>query len=343
MLNVVDLFCGAGGFSQGFKDAGFNILLGVDNEEHKLEVFRKNVCKNILEADVSALHGYEILKKVGNEKIDILIGSPPCKEFSTCSPKKHIDVFFMDKSNMALHFLRLTSILSPLWFVMENVPNYYSTLDGEFILQLFKVFGYSICYLNIDAADLGVPQTRKRCFLIGNRVGFNGEIQINKKPTVTMREAIGDLEQYNQDMNDIKEVIKLEEPLSEYQKIMRSKDNKVRNHIPTVHKECTIRIINLIEEGHVSKEKRNYKRTYYDLPSNTITTRFEIPSGQGASIHPKLNRSFTPREAARLQSFRDDFEFFGKSIKEIREQIGDAVPPLVSKEIALQIQRNMGI
>jgi DNA (cytosine-5)-methyltransferase 1 len=341
VLNVVDLFCGAGGFSQGFKDAGFNILLGIDYEKHKLEVYRRNICKNILHIDVTTLHGYDISNRVQNQKIDILIGSPPCKSFSTCNPKKHEDIFFMDKSSLSIHFLRLTSILSPLWFIMENVPQYYSTLDGEFITHLFRVLGYNICFLDIDAANLGVPQHRKRCFLIGNRVGVDSELQIHSKTTVSIRDAISDLENHNIDINNIKEIIQLEEPLSQYQKTMRNKDNKVRNHIPTIHKQKTIDILNTLKEGQTYKQKRNYKRPYYDFPADTITTRFEIPSGQGCSIHPKINRSFTPREAARLQSFKDSFEFFGKSIEEIRDQIGDAVPPLVAYEIALQVRKVM--
>lgn len=341
MLNVVDLFCGSGGFSQGFKDAGFNILLGVDSEAHKLEVYKRNVCKNILSADIIALHGYDIVNKVRRQKIDVLIGSPPCKSFSTCNPKKHEDTFFMDKSNLSIHFFRLTSILSPLWFVMENVPQYYKTLDGEFIIQLFKVFGYKICFMDIDAANLGVPQHRNRCFLIGNKVGFDGKLMLRNKPFVSIRDAISDLENHNMDNSNIGETVQLGTPLSEYQKSMRSRDNTVKNHIPTIHKQDTINIISTLKEGQASGKKHNYKRPLYDLPSDTITTRFDIPSGQGSSIHPKLDRSFTPREAARLQSFRDDFEFFGKSIKEIRDQIGDAVPPLVAQEIALQIKEVM--
>lgn len=340
-LNVIDLFCGAGGFSYGFLKAGYNVILGVDNKEHKLHVYRKNIKpQKILNKDITKLTANNIIKEIDYKKINVIIGSPPCKDYSTCIPKKKEDNFLSSfRKGLVYHFYRLTVILKPSWFVLENIPNFFQTLDGEFIIELFKIHGYTVKLFTLNAADFGVPQLRKRSFLIGN---INGK-EIEFKPTVdkyiTLEEAIKDLEFV--DNNDYKELVKLkQENMNDYQKIVHSDNHIVKNHILTNHTFETIDKISKLKQGERDKKNSNYYRCHYDKPSHTITSRYDTPSGQSASIHPSLNRSFTAREAARIQSFSDDFIFEGTK-DQIKEQIGEAVPPLLSQEIAKKIKEEI--
>ncbi len=349
MQSVIDLFCGAGGFSNGFKKEGFNILLGIDNNKNKIKTYKKNIKPyRTINADITKISGYDIKNMVGNKQIDIIIGSPPCKEYSR-SNKNTSTIPFMQSGSTSLpyHFFRLVIVLRPKWFIMENVIRFYNTLDGEFIQQLFLPFGYTTQLHILNAADFGVPQKRKRGFLIGNLLNK----KLTFKPTtckyLTIKDAIDDLCKVDAAHNTMNKVSLLK-PSSSYQKKLRKSDNYVQNHCATNHKKSTISILSKITQGQSredvpdlkntkSKYSGAYYRPYYNKPARTITTRFDTPSGDGDSIHPLLNRCFTPREAARLQSFDDSYVFYGNR-QEIRLQIGDAVPPLLSQEIAKQIK-----
>lgn len=340
-LNVIDLFCGAGGFSSGFKEEGFNILLGVDNEQHKLNVYKKNIEPDkILSYDITKLTINTIMKEINNKKIDIVIGSPVCKDFSKCNPYREEDNFLSgSRKGLAYHFYRIVSIIMPKWFVMENIAEYFQTLDGEYIGRLFELHGYNTKLYNLNAADFGVPQTRNRCFLIGNLKGSMLEFKPKADKRITIKEAIDDLKFSK--FEEYKELIKLkEENLTEYQKLMHTKNHFVKNHTLTNHNIDTKNKLSKLNEGQRNNNQKNYYRQKYNDIAQTVTTRFDSPSGQGISIHPILDRSLTPREAARLQSFKDEFEFFGTK-KQIREQIGEAVPPLLSQAIARKIKEEL--
>jgi DNA (cytosine-5)-methyltransferase 1 len=342
--NVLDIFCGAGGFSEGFKEVGFNILCGIDFENHKILTYRKNIKPSFtLKEDITKLRVFELSKKLRNQKIDIIIGSPPCKDFSNANPNK-IDFDINSISSLHEHFFRFVVILSPDWFVLENVEGFFYTIEGEFFKKKFEPYGYTVKYLRLNSLDFGVPQNRIRGFLIGNRKNIDFSLEPTRAHPLTIEDAISDLvELLGEDNND---VINLSPPLSEYQRKLRNKNNTTINHNSTKHDKKTIEILAMINQGESaknieglninSKNSGAYYRPFYNEPARTITTRFDIPTGAGDSIHPILNRCFTAREAARLQSFNDNYYFFGNK-KEVREQIGDAVPPLISKAIATRI------
>lgn len=335
MFNVIDLFCGAGGFSEGFKNEGFEILMGFDFDETKIQVYNKNFGKNKgIICDISKLSRKEIIEKIKYNEVDVIIGSPPCNYHSSATRHKRQDKFLdIDKTRGAYHFYRIVSIIKPKWFIMENITEFYNTMDIEMLKELFKIHGYTVTLQQLNAIHFGVPQNRRRGFLIGNILGRDIVIErhlTKDKDYITIREAIEDLEKI-----EFGTKVYLPEPTSEYQKMMRNKQGTTTEHICTNHNKKTINNIKLVREG--KKKIDNYHIPSYDKFSPTITTRFEIPSGKGSSIHPTKNRSFTPREAARLQSFRDSFEFLGTR-KDIREQIGHAVPPLLSQAIAKNIK-----
>lgn len=227
---------------------------------------------------------------------------------------------------------------------MENVYKFFiDTLGGELFYRLCESLGYNLKFYNLCSADFGVPQKRIRGFLLGNNLGIELNIQPENHKHQSIRDAISDLENLPTTGR-----ITLPKPLSRYQKERRTTNNQTENHVPTDHKASTIRIISKINQGQSardidiieeigSKFSGAYYRPYYDQPARTITTRFDTPTGDGDSIHPVLNRCFTPREAARIQSFDDSFIFYGGK-KDIQKQIGDAVPPLLSYAIAKRIK-----
>ncbi|WP_424768538.1 DNA cytosine methyltransferase [Paenibacillus sp. sgz302251] len=350
MYNVVDLFCGSGGFSEGFKKEGFNMLLGVDNEHHKEITYRSNIKpKYFQKTDISNLPGWKIREVVKNAPIDVLIGSPPCRDFS---PSIRGRCFTLTPTNVRKslpeHFMRLVVALEPTWFVMENVESYFKTIDGEFLARAIRPYGYHVKLHVLNAVNFGVPQSRVRGFLIGNNLGIKLNFDQVPNEPVTLEDAIGDLVGM-ESSTDIE--IQLPKPITEYQRSRRCVGNKVWNHYPTKHREDVIAKLEETSPGKSwagttsfqtegSKFSGAYYRPHYDRPSRTITSRYDVPTGDGESVHPLLNRCFTPREAARIQSFDDSFKFYGGKV-ELRLQIGDAVPPLVSQAIARTIRLHM--
>lgn len=342
LITVLDLFCGAGGFSYGFQKEGFHVVLGVDNEQHKLNTYMANMIRSRnLKFDIAQLTANKILSTINMDNIDVIIGSPPCKDFSK-SNQGLIEFLAPGRAGLPYHFFRLVTVLRPKVFVMENVEGYFKTTNGEFMKHLFTPFGYNVSLYTLNAADFGVPQNRIRSFLIGSLKPFQLQIPKASQSKLNINDAISDLE----DVATTGEASLLE-PKTSYQKQMRNTHNTVTNHYGTRHCEAVINRLSRIKCGQNIKDLPDSERTrskfsgayyrpYYDATARTITTRFDTPTGDGESVHPTLNRCFTPREAARLQSFDDSYNFSGAR-EEIKLQIGDAVPPLLAQAIAKQI------
>ena len=165
-LNVLDLFCGAGGLSCGFERSGFNIVLGIDNDAKALETFEANHngAKSIC-GDITSI-GYEDIKKViGNQQIDVIIGGPPCQGFSLSGPRNFND----PRNKLYLSYIRLVEEIQPRAFVIENVPGLVGLFKGEVkdsIIERLNALGYDVKYKILCAADYGVPQSRKRVILL---------------------------------------------------------------------------------------------------------------------------------------------------------------------------------
>ena len=336
--NVIDLFCGCGGLSLGFEKAGFNVLLGIDIWEDALKTYRHNHKNpNTLCGDLSMLVPDDIEGMINHEKVDVIVGGPPCQGFSVAG-KRIVE----DKRNeLYKSFVRMVAHFKPKAFVLENVPNILSLGKGivrDAIVKDFSDLGYKVVYKVLLASDYGVPQNRRRAIFVGLLDGSEFVYPEKSVATpVTAKDALSDLPEYS--IADGGEYTC--SPQSEYQKLMRANSHAVYNHEITIHTSQTQRIIAMVPDG------GNYK----DLPADLQNTRkvhiawtrlnskrpsITIDTGHRHHFHYKYNRIPTARESARIQSFPDDFVFFCSRTSQLK-QIGNAVPPLLAKAIAEQL------
>ena len=338
-MNVVDLFSGCGGLSLGFEKAGFKILLGIDSDIQALETFEKNhknskvICDDITKISYKT----DIKKMLGNENIDIIIGGPPCQGMSLSGPRKFDD----PRNKLYLSYIRLVSEIKPKAIVIENVPGLLGLFKGAIkdnILEAFSELGYFIKYKVLCASDYGVPQKRKRVIFIGIKGKENNfEFPKTDEMVISCGMALSDLPTLK---NSIGEQIQqyTKEPQNKYQKLMRKNSRMVQNHVAAFHSEKIKNIISLVPDGgnykNLPPEYRNtrnfhiaWTRFSKNKPAPTIDT------GHRHHFHYEYNRVPTVRECARLQSFPDNFIFYGNKTEQFR-QVGNAVPPLMAQKIA---------
>jgi DNA (cytosine-5)-methyltransferase 1 len=353
---VIDLFCGAGGLSEGFRQAGYEVLLGTDIDPAFGETFsRSHTGARFAAKPIQSLSSAEILTTTGLGKgqLDVLVGGPPCQGYSVYN---HGRGEHDPRAGLFREYLRIVRELAPKWLVMENVTGLLSISGGELIRTIsdeISKLGYAVEWRVLRAEDYGVPQERRRVVFIANRIGAPVMFPAigygaGLKPYTTIWDAIGDLPlMVAGDMTDY-----LVAPLTEYQSEMRQGNPKLANHYgPKLGKANQERIrhipqggswrdipFDLLPEG-MKRAKRSDHTKRYGRPrltdlSCTILTKCDIH--WGAYIHPIENRAFTVREAARLQSFPDEFTFYG-SMTEQFVQIGNAVPPMMARSIARAI------
>ena len=336
--SVLDLFCGCGGLSLGFEMAGFDIKLAIDNWEDALVTYRKNhKGTQTLNADLLNLNPQDVEMKYNIKDLDVIIGGPPCQGFSVAG-KRIIDD---DRNKLYKSFVRFVDHFRPKTFLMENVPNILSIGGGaikDAILNDFTELGYNVTYKVLLASDYGVPQNRRRAIFVGQ---LNDDTFIfpekNVDKPVTTFEAISDLPEYSvEDGNDYPNL-----PLSDYQKCIRNKAEKLYNHQITIHTSDTQRIIAMVPDGEnykcLPKELWSLRKVHIAWTRmNSQKPCFTIDTGHNHHFHYKYNRVPTVRESARIQSFPDTFIFIGGKGSQLR-QVGNAVPPLMAKAIAEQI------
>jgi DNA (cytosine-5)-methyltransferase 1 len=346
-FTVLDLFSGAGGLSRGFLDAGFKVVLGVDYDEIALKTFNENhgdsdsMKLDLFNHDnISVLEQYLKNKDI---KLDVLVGGPPCQGFSLAGPRKEND----ERNTLYLAMVKVAERLRPKAVVLENVPGLLHLNNGaaaKRIIEDFSGIGYKISVKMLYAPEFGIPQIRKRLFFVGlldsvNEFEFPNPI-LKENQFINCEEAIGDLPSlegiYGDDIQDY-----IDEPFTDYQRKMRKNSKFVLNHIGTIHNPKTLKYLSMIPEG------KNYKtlpkefegiykyhealtRYHSKKPSPTINT------GHRSHFHYRLNRIPTVRESARLQSFPDDFIFYGNKSQQYK-QVGNAVPPLLGYFVALKL------
>ena len=347
--NVLDLFCGCGGLSRGFIDAGFNVALGIDFDDMALKTFAANHDNSIaLKLDLFNHDNIQIIKDYLEErkiKIDVLVGGPPCQGFSLAGPRQIDD----SRNKLYQAMVKTAALLKPKVVVLENVPGIvqlHGGLVGEKIISDFSSLGYKICYKILYAPDYGIPQIRKRTFFVGlldSDVFFKFPTPIlSKDEYITCEQAINDLPSlegiYGEEIQDYPS-----EPNYKYQALMRDGSTKIHNHIGTIHDAKTIKFLSMVPEG------KNYKslpseysgiykyhealtRYHSKKPSPTINT------GHRSHFHYKWLRIPTVRESARLQSFKDTFIFYGNKSQQYK-QVGNAVPPILGQVIATEIYK----
>lgn len=353
--NVIDLFCGCGGFSKGFEEAGYKICFGIDMWSDATVTYKENFPDaKVLTEDISKISGMDILlqTELDREEVDVIIGGPPCQGFSV-SGKRLIDD---ERNKLYKSYVKIVEEIKPKLFVMENVPGLVRLFKGkvaEQVIEDFTSIGYKVQMKILSADNYGVPQQRKRVFFVGLRVDLseNGLEYYypapfmgsgTDRPAWTCKDAISDLD-FVPDDRVLGENIPYSLPAeNDYQRDMRKGSNSILNHSITLHNAKTKEIIAMVPDG------GNYK----DLPEELWSTRkvhiawtrmdsrkpcFTIDTGHNHHFHYKENRVPTVRESARIQSFPDSFEVVGIKTSQLK-QVGNAVPPLLAKAIAESIK-----
>ncbi len=344
-MNVIDLFSGCGGLSKGFMDAGFDVLVGVDNNQPALNTFLKNHDGAVaLNADLSEQETFDEIKKiVGEKSIDVIIAGPPCQGFSLSGPRNFDD----ERNKLYLAVIETVKQFTPSAFIIENVTGMASLYDGQIkteILRRLDNLGYNVECRILCAADYGVPQMRKRLIFMGIKKSIGNvefpEPLLTPEEYLTCRDALSDLPSRENNLGEEQDNY-TSEPASEYQKIMRKNAKTLFNHVATNHTKMVKDTIALVPEGGNYKdlpegwgESRKFNeawtRYHGDRPSKTIDT------GHRNHFHYEYDRVTTIRENARLQSFPDDFVFTGTKTQQNR-QVGNAVPPLLGYALAKKL------
>lgn len=341
--NVLDLFCGCGGLSKGFENAGFNVILGIDNDSAALNTFKNNHNNSeILNGDLSNPQTFsEIEEIVGAKTIDVIVGGPPCQGFSLSGSRNFED----DRNKLYLAMINTVEKFLPKVFVIENVPGMETLYEGNVkkeIINRFTAMGYNVSTQILCAADYGVPQMRKRLIFVGvkNTTFKFPPPRLKPENYVTCGDALSDLPPRSTELGEELDKYTMS-PQTEYQILMRGNQDVLHNHVATKHTEMVKDVIAQVPEGGNHKDlpegvgtsrkfNEAWTRYHSQKPSKTIDT------GHRNHFHYKENRVPTIRENARLQSFSDDFIFTGTRTQQNR-QVGNAVPPLLGQVLAEEI------
>jgi len=346
VYRVLDTFAGAGGFSLGFEQAGCVISGAVEMDDWASSTFAYNhPLAKVITKDIRLLKDKELCSQFKNNAPDIILGGPPCQGFSIANinkgdPKDPRNTLFQE-------FIRLGKLFSPQVMVMENVPNLINikTETHENVTDIIKMelsnLGYNVYMDILSAIDYGVPQIRKRLFIIASKkilknpfpvkthdVNCYGLFSVSLKKTPTLWEAISDLPEIEA-REGHEEMDYTNNPQNEYQTKMRNDAHKVYNHRAMKHSKRLVERFSSMKWGESttdvpeylkpikrnSKDKisdkiydQNNRRMYPDRPCHTIPASF-----YANFVHPYKNRNFTAREGARIQSFPDTYIFKGKA------------------------------
>lgn len=341
---IIDLFCGCGGLSLGFEQAGFEVSYAIDMWQAAINTYNHNHKEKVAECrDIHELTNEKLQElKAGGEIVGV-IGGPPCQGFSKVGTRDVND----PRNHLYLEYCRVVEEVSPDFFVLENVSGLLTLCKGMFkedIIKRFSELGYTVEYKEVCAADYGVPQNRHRVFFVGMKKD-KFEFPEKLEKIITSKDAISDLLPLNLEngMDSSHEYLCL--PQNEYQKKMRGSLDRVTNHQITVHTQKTIDIISMVPDGgtiydlpdeywEVRKYRKGFERMPSTRPCHTVDT------GHRNYFHYKENRIPTARENARLQSFPDDYVFLGTKTDQYKE-IGNAVPPLLAYHIAKAIKEQL--
>jgi DNA (cytosine-5)-methyltransferase 1 len=329
-FDMIDLFAGAGGMTLGFHRAGFRSIFAVEIETAAAKTYATNFGAYVYPGPIEQVDSLP--------SADVIIGGPPCQGFSPLGRDRD------DHSRAAMNglwkeYLRAVRQVRPQVFVVENVPEFIKSAQFQtFLRTLRRSFPeYEVEYGVLNAADYGVPQRRRRGIVIASRIGkprfpekTHGPDSKSGRPYATVREAIGDLprEPTDKDLH----LGRNPKPSSiERYKAIPEGGNRfdlARNR-PDLLPDCW--------RNKPSGTTDVFGRLWWDRPAFTIRTEFFKPE-KGRYLHPKAHRPITHREAARLQTFPDDFVFEGSKI-EIARQIGNAVPPVLAEAVAREVRR----
>ena len=359
-MNVIDLFAGCGGLSLGFIQAGHNVNTAVEFDSMIARTYALNhPTTNVIVEDMINIGKTNFFKEGSAE---VIIGGPPCQGFSMAGAR--IRAGFVDDQRNYLfeQYFNIIKKVKPKAFVMENVKGILTIRNGKIFQNIMRLFSeseifngytYSVHCRTVKAVDFGIPQKRERIVIIGFRnknINLDDVWNLTKSKIieqypdyfnlVTVRDAIGNLPKVSFDGE-----IKNPKPITNYQRYLSSDIPFIKNHNQTKHSDIAVNRMSRVSNGEnftALGEKINsihsgsYGRLCWDEQAPTITTRFDTPAG-GRFIHPVEDRTLSPREAARIQSFPDDFIFYGNKTS-ICKQIGNAVPPKIAYFLARLVE-----
>ena len=377
-LRAIDLFCGAGGLSAGFRSANYEIGYALDHDAEAVETYRQNhEDVNVECVSITERTPKEICELAGGT-VDVVLGGPSCQTFSTAGRKNGWVRKGDPRNDLWRQMLALVDYLKPKAFLLENVPGMLYWKKGEFgatVLDEFGQLGYAVSKQILLAADYGVPQRRRRLFLVG--ILGDKEFQFpdpthlggwrrdsldlwekKRKERGLLRhvrawEAIGDLPETSASGRVSAKPDKGR--LTPFSRRMRGRrqTGEITGHAAFPISTDNLDLIRYVPQGgtwrdiprHLLPDRyRGMRRTDStnlfgrlapDLPAYTITTQFNNVT-TGCFTHPYYDRSLTPREAARLQTFPDTYDFSG-NLSSVCRQIGNAVPPLLAHVLASAI------
>lgn len=331
-LNVIDLFCGAGGMSLGFGMAGFKSVFAVDIDKYSIDTYRANFGHHAVCGDIREVRTFP--------EADIVVGGPPCQGFSRLGKQARKE---RTENSLWREYIRCVEVSRPMVFVIENVEDFFKDPAFGGVQTEAARLGYRLAYGVLNAADYGVPQKRLRAFMIGSRLGRPSlpapthrpperTLFSSLPPWRTVRDAIGDL------------------PLAPTNTNLHNSRNagplavERYKHIPPGGNRKSLPV-HLQPACWINKDPRSggstdlMGRLRWDAPALTIRTQFLKPE-KGCYLHPEAHRSITVREGARLQTFPDDFRFVG-SVFQVVKQIGNAVPVELAHQIALGVRQHI--
>lgn len=312
----IDLFCGAGGLGLGFAQAGFKSVYAVDFDKAAAQTYRQNFKHDVWDKPIEELEYVPF-------QADVVIGGPPCQGFSPLG--KMIPLQQHARMNkLWRHFIRLVRQVNPIMFVVENVPEFLRSTEFRSLERVARELNYGVAAGVLNAVEFGVPQLRKRTFVIGLKNGAPF-LPAPSGARATVRDAIGDLSLEPSGTNWHIGRNPTPKSIARYRCIPPG-----GNRFDLVRKRPDLAPRCWINKRTGSTDV--FGRLKWDQPSLTIRTEFFKPE-KGRYLHPQAHRPITHREAARLQTFPDEFEFYGSKI-EVARQIGNAVPPRLARAVA---------
>lgn len=360
-LTAIDLFCGAGGLSEGFRQAGFHVLAGQDYDDQAGATFAATHHEaQFIGGPIEKVTPVQLLKAAGVKKgeIDVIVGGPPCQGYSVYNHQRGAGD---PRANLFRQYLRIVEGVRPRWLVMENVTGITSIAGGGIVEEIragMRELGYRVEMQVLKAEEYGVPQERRRVFFVATRTGApilfpeptHGE---GLEDFVTVWDAISDLPLLKNGDNAGPRAYR-KTPQNGYQALLRGDCRVATNHsasrLAAINEERMRHIPPggswrdiphaLLPAG-MKLAKRSDHTKRYGRPRKTdlactILTKCDVH--WGAYIHPTQDRALTVREAARLQSFPDFFEFQGSRTEQY-VQVGNAVPPILGKRVAESLLR----
>ena len=359
----------------------FSTRLGIDVLPVSTNTFKANHPHAVgIASDIRKCRRSELAQHLNiyRGEVDVIVGGPPCQGFSSIRPFRSSEEDD-PRNSLFEEYASFVNFFRPRTFVLENVVGLATHKDGDSIQAMqecFHLLGYDTEWRILNAAHFGVPQKRERLIMIGVErgghiifpipthnnqgptIGYHDKAKLlrpkqpdisiesqNLMDAITVMDAIGDLPE----VASGEQIFSYDKkPMNEYQHARRNGEKDLKLHIATTHSEKMLEIIShsgknidcipkhLITSGFSSC----YSRLDANEPSVTITVNFVHPASNRC-IHPVQNRALTPREGARIQSFDDSFVFTGNRTQ-ITKQIGNAVPPVLGRAIALAVDKMLG-